>query len=98
MKVLDFREKLKEALDEALDAVLLYKTHEEGLDAGADIFEELIAEEVGKIVTTMVLGMSTDLSKVQNQLLKDLDPIRERKKKRQEALEKMSNSVSDNPI
>jgi hypothetical protein len=98
VKVLDFREKLKEALDEALDAVLLYKTHEEGLDAGADIFEELIAEEVGKIVTTMVLGMSTDLSKVQNQLLKDLDPIRERKKKRQEALEKMSNSVSDNPI
>lgn len=88
MEVFNFKEQLKDALDDAVTVVLNSKDYDQGLDMGVAILEEVMAEEVARIVTTPLMGMINDLSKLERQILADLEEFRDRKKRRDEHIAK----------
>lgn len=82
--VLEFRDKLRNCIDEAFTNILAEgKSYDTGLDTATDIVEELLAEEIARLMTQVILMMSNDLSTLERSLLREVDELLERKKFRE---------------
>lgn len=82
--VLEFRDKLRNCIDEAFTNILVEgKSYDAGLDTATDIVEEVLAEELARIMTQVILMMSNDLSNLEKAMLKEVEEILERKRFRE---------------
>ena len=78
---LEFRDRLRNCIDEAFTNILVEgKSYDAGLDTATDIVEEVLAEELARIMTQVILMMSNDLSNLQTAMLKEVEELLERKK------------------
>jgi hypothetical protein len=87
----DFREKLKDELDQAYSVMSGHKKYSEGLDAAADQMEEFIGAEVASVIMQMLLSIEGDLTKLSDQLIswkRELELRRETREKRLDQMEK----------
>lgn len=87
----DFREKLKDELDQVYSLLSSYKKYSEGLDAAADSMEEFIGSEVASMVLQLLMTIEHDVTKLSNQLVewkKELELRREAREKRIDQMEK----------
>jgi flagellar biosynthesis chaperone FliJ len=81
----DFREKLKDELDQVYSLLSSYKKYSEGLDAAADSMEEFIGAEVSSMMLQLLVTVEQDVAKLSNQLVewrKELELRREAREKR----------------
>lgn len=79
--VLEFRDKLRNCIDEAFTNILVEgKSYDAGLDTATDIVEEVLAEELARIMTQVILMMSGDLANLECAMLKEVEEILERKR------------------
>jgi predicted RecB family endonuclease len=82
--VLEFRDKLRNCIDEAFTKILVEgKSYDAGLDTATDIVEEVLAEELARLMTQVVLMMTNDLSNLEKAMLREVDELIERKKFRE---------------
>ena len=79
--VLEFRDKLRNCIDEAFTKILVEgKSYDDGLDTATDNVEELLAEEIARLMTQVIMMMTNDLSNLERSLLKEVEELLERKK------------------
>lgn len=93
--VLEFRDKLRNCIDEAFTNILVDgKSYDAGLDTATDIVEELLAEEIARLMTQVILMMSNDLSTLERSLLREVDELLERKKFREKMVAEAEHLMS----
>lgn len=87
----DFRERLKDELDEVYSILSGHKKYTEGLDAAADSIEEFIGAEVAATMLQLLVTVENDITKLSNQLVewrKELELRRQERQKRMDQMEK----------